>query len=291
MTATWLITGANSGLGLALAKYVLAQGAKVIATARDVSRLPQELSAATPLALNLDWSDEKIKSTILDAWKTHGPFDVVANNAGYSLTGPVEVLSANDIEAQFKTNLFSQISVIQALIPVMRERKSGTFFNFSSVAGMAGNPPFSAYNASKAALEAFTEALAKEVAPFGLRAYIVEPGFFPTSFLATAHSTTNHEATDRLYPQFTGITQRYHDIRVKDGQVGDVDKLAKVVFDVGSQPSLLKEGWVRLPVGPDSGKRILAKLESIQENVEGTRALWESTDLSLEEVKKRWGSA
>lgn len=137
-------------------------------------------------------------------------------------------------------------------------------------------------------LAAFTEALAREVAPFGIRAYIVSPGFFPTNFLATAGSTANSLASDALYPQFKDNTKLYHGVRVRNGQVGDVGKLAKVVFDVAREP--LKEGWVRLPVGLDAGTRTLAKLDAVKENVEGTRSLWESTDLSLPEVRRRFGS-
>ncbi|KZV94271.1 NAD(P)-binding protein [Exidia glandulosa HHB12029] len=288
MSKIWLITGANSGLGLALAKYVLAKGCKVVVTARDTAKLPSSLSAAKAIALDLNWPDERIKAAGVEAWKAYGHIDVVANNAGYSLTGPVEILRADDIQAQFKSNVFGQLSLIQALIPLMRERGSGIFYNFSSIAGFAGNSPFGAYNASKAALEAFTEALTKEIVPFGLRAYIVEPGFFPTNFLTMAKSTEN-EAFKTLYPQFEGITEKYHAIHVKDGQVGDVDKLSARLYEVSEKP--LAEGWTRIPLGPDCGQRLLAKLDVIRENVEGTKEIWSSTDLSPEEVKARYGSA
>ncbi|EJD35972.1 NAD(P)-binding protein [Auricularia subglabra TFB-10046 SS5] len=274
----WLISGANSGLGLALAKYVHEQGHKVIATARSLSKLPAELNngkTTKGLELDLDWPDARIQDAGRAAWRLFGHIDVVANNAGYSLTGPVETLKADDVLAQFRGNVFGHLSLIQGLLPLLRERNSGTIFNLSSIAGVAGNPPFGAYNASKAALEALTEALAKEVAPFGIRAYIVEPGYFPTNFLSTAVATEDLTEEQRtLYPQYAGIAKTYAS---RATTIGDPRKLAARLIEIVETP--LRDEWVRIPLGGDCGKRFLAKLELVRENVEGTRALWESTNV------------
>lgn len=145
----------------------------MIACARDPSRIPQSLaSATTTYQLDLNWPAAKIKAAVADAEKLHGRIDVLLNNAGYCVTGPVEELesvaslpfkktanadalacSPNDIEAQFRTNVFGQISAIQGVLPTMKRQKSGHILNISSIAGFAGGPPFAAYNASKAALD------------------------------------------------------------------------------------------------------------------------------------------
>ncbi|KZV86825.1 NAD(P)-binding protein [Exidia glandulosa HHB12029] len=284
----WLVTGANSGIGLALATYLLAQGCKVVATARNVEKLPSELREAKAVALDLSWSDERIKAAGVEAWDAYGHIDVVANNAGQGLHGPVELLRVADVVKLFQSNVFGQLSLIQALIPLMREHGSGTFFNFSSIAGIDGPVSFSAYNASKAAFESFTEALAKEIAPFGLRAYIVEPGFFPTNWFTSTEGTED-PTVKQLYPQAVGATSRLVAQHVKEGQMGDVEQLAARLYEVSEKP--LKEEWIRIPLGPDCGEGILAKVELVRENVEGTREIWSSTDLSPEEVKARYGTA
>ncbi|KAL1750180.1 hypothetical protein FB107DRAFT_224330 [Schizophyllum commune] len=283
----WLITGANSGLGLAIAKYVSSQGQQVIACARDTSRIPQSLaSATTTYQLDLNWPAAKIKAAVADAEKLHGRIDILLNNAGYCVTGPVEELDPKDIEAQFRTNVFGQISAIQGVLPTMKRQKSGHILNISSIAGFAGGPPFAAYNASKAALDAFTEALATEVAKFGITAITVAPGYFPTNFLTTA-SLTEKLPDKTEYPEYAGVTAKYAEVHRRDKQVGDASLAAARLFEIvnGTGSVTWKPEWRRLPLGPDSGKRTLAKLEQIRQNVEGLVPVWSSTDMASDQIE------
>ncbi|KAL1747002.1 hypothetical protein HDZ31DRAFT_80820 [Schizophyllum fasciatum] len=291
----WMITGANSGLGLAISRYVSSHGQKVIACARDTSRIPQSLAAAvTPYALDLNWPASQIKAAVAEAEKLHGRIDVLVNNAGYCVTGAVEELDPDDIEAQFRTNVFGQISAIQGVLPTMKRQKAGHIINISSIAGFAGGPPFGAYNASKAALDAFTESLATEVAKFGITAITVSPGYFPTNFLATA-SLTDKLPEDTQYPEYAGATAQYTENHRRSRQVGDASLAAARLFEIvnGSGAVKWQPEWRRLPLGPDSGKRTLAKLEQIRQNVESLEPVWSSTDMTDEHIdafyeQKRW---
>ncbi|KAH8827872.1 NAD-P-binding protein [Flagelloscypha sp. PMI_526] len=239
---TWVITGANSGLGLALAQYVLSRGDKVIAAVRDVSKVPQSLSTALAVKLDVSATHAEIADSVQEILRQHGKIDVLVNNAGYCLTGPVEELHPSSIQAQFQTNVFGAISMIQALLPSFREQKSGWILNFSSIAGFAGGPGFGAYNASKAALE-------------------VEPGFFPTNFLstATANKVPDAEVTGHYTDHSQGYraSERYHGIHLDDGQVGDPAILAQRVFEVVHREGPARElfsgekRWTRIPIGVD----------------------------------------
>ncbi|KAI0066472.1 NAD-P-binding protein [Artomyces pyxidatus] len=291
----WLITGANSGLGLALAHHVLSRGDKVIAAARDISKLPASLSAAQPLALNPSAPEAEVYAAAREALKIHGRIDVLANNAGYCLSGPVEELDSADIHAQFQTNVFGPIALIQALLPSFRGQKSGHILNFSSIAAMAGGPSFGAYNASKAALEAFSEALNPELAPYNVRVHIVVPGFFPTNFLATAAATLPKEGrTTGAYAdpaQGAGAQARYYPRMLEAGIVGDPDRLAERVWEVvwGAGPAGAAAGkreFVRVPLGRDCGNRLRAKLALVSENVEAFEPAWSATDVSPERLQE-----
>ncbi|KAK0484731.1 hypothetical protein IW261DRAFT_1458374 [Armillaria novae-zelandiae] len=283
----WLITGANSGLGLAIAEYVLGKGHQVIACARDTTKLPASLKTASVLPLDLNWPDSRIKEAATTAWAIYGRVDVLVNNAGYCLTGPVETLLADDIQSQFKTNVFGPISLIQAFIPLMREVHSGWILNFSSIAGFDGYPPFDAYNASKAALDGFTDSLAQEVSKFGITVRSVAPGYFPTNLLTNAFSTSS-PALSTMYPEYDVLTKVYHEKYVQDGQVGDPEKLSVRLFEIVTGEVKLDQSWTRIPLGSDCGTRMLKKLGQLRENVEGTETIWNSTDMDLKKVKEQF---
>ncbi|KAA1468092.1 NAD-P-binding protein [Dentipellis sp. KUC8613] len=279
----WLITGANSGLGLSLAKYVLSQGDRVIAAARSASKIPASLQGAHPLALDPSASDTEIHKAAQDALNVYGRVDVLVNNAGYSLVGAVEELDMKDIRDSFQTLVFGPIALTQALLPSFRAQKSGHIVNFSSVAGFAGGPVFGAYNASKAALEKFSEALNPELSPFGIRVTIVEPGFFPTNFLNTALSTKPKKDLG-VYTrpeQGGGAADNYEKRMIDMKQVGDKDKLAARLYEFVQGTGLAK-GLVE----GQGGKRDWAKLASIQENVDAFEPLWKSTDVPKDEVEQ-----
>ncbi|KAF9809041.1 hypothetical protein IEO21_07614 [Rhodonia placenta] len=295
----WLITGASSGIGLTLAEYVLSQGDKVIATVRSLAKFPESLKAAGahPLVLDLGASDSDILKAGEEALKVHGYIDVLVNNAGYGGLSPVEELDLGEARAQFQTNVFGAIALIQALLPSFRARRTGHILNVSSVGGFVSFPSWGAYCASKSALEAFSESLSQEVAPFGIRVLIVQPGYFPTSFLQTTASISDlKRSTVYTDPsQGYGADQKMHERAVEQGHVGDVAKLAQRLYELvagtGLAKSLVegqggKRDWLRVPLGPDCGTMILQKLSIVTENVKAFEHVWRSTDVTPERLKE-----
>lgn len=283
----WMITGANSGFGLALAELVLSRGQKVIACARDLKKIPESIEKAAPLQLDLSWPDSKIKAASKEVEGIYGRVDVLFNNAGWSLVSPVEELVMNELEAQFKVNFFGQVSVTQAILPIMKKQQSGQIFNMSSVAAMAGMSPFAAYNSSKAALESISEALAREVERWNIQVTIVEAGYFPTGFLGVAATTQRATAVEKTdYPEFVGQLQTYDDLHIKAKQVGDTGKAVQRIFEVveGTAAAQMKPQWRRLPLGPDAGKRILGKIQLMKENIEAYEPIWCTTDMDVDKI-------
>ena len=182
-----LITGTSKGIGLEAALAFGRAGYKVHATMRNPSQSPQlaekvigEKLPITISAMDVD-SDESVRQAIAAIQQAHGPIDVLVNNAGIERSGSVEELPLSDFRAVMETNYFGVIRCIQALVPQMRQRRSGCIINISSVAGRLTSPPLSSYMASKWALEALTEALAGEMKTFNVRVALVEPGIIDTA--------------------------------------------------------------------------------------------------------------
>jgi NAD(P)-dependent dehydrogenase (short-subunit alcohol dehydrogenase family) len=200
--ASVLITGTSKGIGLQTALAFGRAGHNVYATMRNPARSPElaEIAARENLsiavsALDVD-SDQSVRDGIAKIQKDHGPIDVLVNNAGVERLGSVEDLRLDDFRAAMETNYFGALRCIQAVVPEMRQRRSGTIINVTSVAGRLANPPMAAYNASKWALEALSEALAIEMKPFNVRVAIVEPGIIDT---AMARRVEN-KAEESPYP-------------------------------------------------------------------------------------------
>ncbi|KAH9940656.1 NAD-P-binding protein [Amylocystis lapponica] len=292
----WLVTGANSGIGLAIAQHVLSQGDKVIATVRSLSKFSEtELNGATPLVVDFGSSDAAIRKAGEEALRIHGHIDVVVNNAGYGIIGPVEELNMDDVRAQFQANVFGVLTFTQALLPSFRARREGAILNVTSVAAIDGYAGWGAYDASKAALEAFSDSMSQELALFGVRVLIVEPGYFPTKFFGNSPS-----AGTTLSTVYTAESQGYDTLRVfqrtniEAGRVGDVVKLAQRLYEIVNGTGLAKalaedqggtRQWLRVPMGTDCGKRVLDKLSSIAENVKVLAPIWSSTDVEPERLK------
>jgi len=179
--ATWLITGCSTGLGRALAEQVLGGGHNAVVTARDPKTVEDlvEAHADTALAVALDVTDPaQVVDAVKQAEQRFGQVDVLVNNAGYGYRAAVEEASDADIRRLFDTNVFGAIAMIKAVLPGMRERHTGTIVNISSIGARACPPGSGYYAASKAALEAMTSSLRKEIQPLGLTAMAVEPGGF-----------------------------------------------------------------------------------------------------------------
>jgi NAD(P)-dependent dehydrogenase (short-subunit alcohol dehydrogenase family) len=200
-----LITGCSTGIGRATALHLGELGYEVVATARKVEAIA-DIPAA--MRLRLDVCSE---ADVQRAVESAGPVDVLVNNAGVSIWGPVETLPPELVERNFATNLLGGIRMVQAFAPGMRERRSGAIVNVGSVAGrMGGMPVLGWYSAAKAAVDVLTEALARELAPFGVRAVLIEPGavdtMMPVNRVIAGIEGTEYESTTK--PFFDLMRQR-----------------------------------------------------------------------------------
>jgi NAD(P)-dependent dehydrogenase (short-subunit alcohol dehydrogenase family) len=185
MAKVWFVTGSSRGFGRQFATTALKRGDHVVATARNVSDL-SDLTVTfgdrvLPLALDVT-EKERVPEAIERAVGQFGRIDVVVNNAGYGLFGAVEEISEQQIRAQMETNFFGALWVTQAVLPQLRSQGSGHIVQVSSIGGLAAFPRLGGYHASKWALEGFSESLAQEVAAFGIKVTIVEPGSFGTDW-------------------------------------------------------------------------------------------------------------
>jgi NAD(P)-dependent dehydrogenase (short-subunit alcohol dehydrogenase family) len=186
------ITGASSGIGRAIGEFLLHKGFTVYGTSRNPQRIENSLF---PL-IALDVRDpQSIKSAIEEVISLCGKVDVVINNAGVGITGPLEEIPTHEIKNNFDVNLFGPIEVIKAVLPYMRKQKSGLIINITSIAGYMGLPYRSVYSASKGALEIITEAVRMEVKPFGIHITNIAPGDFATNIAAGRyHAPLNQDS-------------------------------------------------------------------------------------------------
>src|SRR6266852_1295696 len=247
MAQVWLITGSARGLGRAIAEGVLAAGDKLIATARN----PQQLSDLVERygdnvrAVALDVTDERAAIAAVQlAVDVFGRLDVLVNNAGYGNLAAIEDTTIQDFRAQIETNLFGVVNLTKAAIPLMRRQGAGRILQFSSLGGRVGPIGRGAYAAAKWGVEGFSEVLAKEVGPLGIKVTIIEPGGFRTYF---AGSSTTIRASRPEYDATVGAMNRYQ--RDSDGaQPGDPVKAAAVIVHLAS----LEEPPLRLLLGSDA---------------------------------------
>jgi NAD(P)-dependent dehydrogenase (short-subunit alcohol dehydrogenase family) len=274
MAKTWLITGASSGFGKELVNAVISKGDNVAATFRQ-----QEQAAAFSqqhgekgLGIVMDvTSEEQIQAGIQQATEKFRHIDVVVNNAGYGTIGALEEFSTEEIRAQMETNFFGAVAVTRALLPLMRERGSGHIVQISSQAGFRAAAGFGLYNASKFALEGFSEALAQEVAPFGIKVTIVEPGPFRTEFLAGSMKEAGQKIA--AYDK-TPVAKMYNYVQDQNGkQEGDPAKGAKAIVDYVYSDSKT----LRLPLGKAPLQAIRAKIAQVEADLEANEAIAAST--------------
>jgi len=201
MSKVWFITGSSRGLGRSLTSAVLAAGDRVAATARDPEQL-KDLTAQYPdtvYPLRLDVTDKtQIVSAVQNTIKKFGRIDVLVNNAGFGILGAAEAYSDQQVRSQLETNLYAPIAITRAVLPYMRQQRSGRILQISSIGGRIGNPALTIYQAAKFGLSGFSEALAKEVKPLGIRVTSIEPGGFRTeafSSMTTAPAVEGYEKT------------------------------------------------------------------------------------------------
>ena len=271
---TWLITGCSTGLGRALATAVLAHGDRAVVTARDADSV-RDLAEAHPdsaLALALDVTDDAQVAAAVDAAvERFGGIDVLVNNAGYGYRAAVEEGEEAAVQQLFDTHLFGTVRTIKAVLPGMRERRSGVIVNLSSIGARISPEGSGYYAAVKAAIEALTESLRKEVAPLGIRAFSVEPGGFRTDFAGRSLTQSAEAIAD--YAETAGKRRKEHDT-VHGTQKGDPAKAATALIEAvesETPPSILL-------LGSDAFTAFHAALDALTSEVDEWEALSRSTD-------------
>ncbi|HEY9068022.1 MAG TPA: oxidoreductase [Burkholderiaceae bacterium] len=260
---TWFITGTSSGFGHAFAEHALARGHNVVATARDTAKLA-ELVAANPdrvLATPLDVTRAGAAEAAVQAAKERfGRIDVLINNAGYGIVGALEETPEAELRALMETNFFGAIAVTRAALPLLRAQRSGAIVNISSLGGQLSFAGFSAYSASKFALEGASEALAQEMAPFGVKVLIVEPGQFRTQL---AGGAMRHMPIIEAYQPVVGGTREFART-MHNTQPGDPRKAAAAI-----EEALAAERTpLRLQLGADAVDAVRGHAEQLLQDLQ-----------------------
>jgi short-subunit dehydrogenase len=274
VSRVWFITGASTGFGHLLAKEVLRRGERLIATARDITKL-EDLKGEYPNQVSTFTLDvtkpEQIESVVREALHVFGHIDVLVNNAGYGVAGALEEVSEAEFEPMIQTNLYGLIRTTKAVLPNLRMRRSGHIFNISSIAGLVGSAGWGMYATTKFAVEGFSEALAAELKPLGVHVTIVEPGPFRTDFLGRSGKLAARELPD--YRQTAGKAREY--FKTQSGkQPGDPQKAVEAIFAAADSP----EPPLHLLLGKNALQRLRDKLAIRQKEI----ADWESVTVGAD---------
>ena len=271
----WLITGCSSGLGRALAEHALERGDRVAVTARDVASVTG-LAAAygdRALALRLDVTDPASVTAAVEACeKEFGRVDVLVNNAGYGYLAAIEEGEDAEVRALYDTNVHGVVTVLKAVLPGMRARRTGRIVNVSSFGGLAAFAATGYYHATKFALEGLSESLAAEVAPLGIAVTIVEPGGLRTEWAGTSMQQSPKRLAD--YEQTAG-KRRTSTLAVSGRQPGDPVRAAAAIAAVvdAEKPPL------RLLLGSDALAGARARLDRMRGEIDVNETLTKSADL------------
>jgi NAD(P)-dependent dehydrogenase (short-subunit alcohol dehydrogenase family) len=275
MTRTWLITGCSTGFGRLLAQAALKRGDQVVATARDPASLSDIAKAfpktarAAALDVTKPGAAEKAVALAVDAF---GRLDTLVNNAGFGFIGAIEEATPDEYRPMFETNVFGLLEATRAALPALRKTGAGgRIVNMSSGAGIKGLQGSGHYNATKFAVEGISEALAQEVAPFGIAVIIVEPGPFRTDFLGRSISAAKKEM-----PEYAATAGMFRAYRVNnDGrQAGDPDKAVAVMLKAidWDKPPL------HLPLGARAYELARAKIAEFTRDIDAWEAEAKATD-------------
>ncbi len=277
MTKVWFITGAGRGMGTDIARAALDAGYKVVATGRNTDKVIQAIGPSEDLlVVKLDVTNPSdAESAVKAAVDRFGRIDVLVNTGNF-YAGFFEEIRPEDFRAQIETNLFGSVNVTRAVLPVMRGQRSGLIVQISSTAGITGQEFVSAYAASKFAVEGWIESLAPEIAPFGIRTMLVEPGFFRTELL-TEESTNYPKPSINDYAEKTKQTVTAW--KGMNGlQGGDPAKLAKALIQLASQD----DPPFRWPAGADAIGTFERKANDLLAQANAYRDL--SSSLAFDEV-------
>ncbi len=270
----WFVTGSARGIGARIVEAALAQGDAVAATSRDIASLQRrfgERDGLLGLALDVT-SENQAAAAAHAALARFGRIDVLVNNAGYGLLGAVEEATADEVRRLYETNVFGLLNVTRAVLPSMRERRRGHVINISSLGGYQSAAGFGVYCSTKFAVEGLTEALHAELAPLGIHATTVEPGYFRTDFLdGPSLAVSPLELAD--YAASAGqVRQAVR--RINRNQSGDPQRLAQAMLALveSARPPL------RLPLGTDTLRTIREKHAFVERETRDWETLAASTD-------------
>ena len=270
----WFITGCSTGFGRELATILLARGYRVVATARDRARIADIVAPHKDRALPLELDVERqpqIATAVADAERRFRRIDVLVNNAGFGYLAAIEEGEDRDIRAMFETNVFGLAAMTRAVLPLMRGQRSGAIVNISSVGGFIGFPGTGYYAATKFAVEGLSESLSKEVAPFGIRVLIVEPGPFRTDFAGRSIRTAKRPI--EAYAE-TAIARRRMIQGRSGAEVGDPVRACEAVIAAVESPN----PPLRLPLGNFAYDQIQAEIEAVRKEIEAGEAVARGAD-------------
>lgn len=268
----WFITGISSGLGKALAQAVIDGGDFVIGTFRDQLQADsfnvQHKNKAFAVTLDITKPAE-IENSIKFVTENYGRIDVLVNNAGFGFSGAIEETSDQETRELFETNFFGTLQLTRSFLPMFRQQKSGQIIQISSHGGFKAFPGFGIYNASKFALEGFSEALAFEVSPLGIKLTIVEPGPFRTNFAGSSF-----KQAVKIIEDYNGTAGAFRERmkQVNGSQEGDPLKAAQAIFNI----TRMENPPLRLPLGKIAIASLSAKLESVRNDIDNYKDIAES---------------
>jgi NAD(P)-dependent dehydrogenase (short-subunit alcohol dehydrogenase family) len=273
--ATWLVTGTSRGLGLKLVRHLLGQGANVAATTRSRNRLLaalDDVDTANLLPLEVQLTNEaNVAGAVNETIARFGGVDVVVNNAGYGFLAAVEETMDEDIRQMFEVQINGTWNVLRAVLPGFRATRSGHVINISSILGLVSFPGWGLYCAAKYALEGLSESLAAEVADYGIRVTIVEPGYFNTDFL-TSNSLALPKITTDAYPAIRDMVTAHQ--AMPGTQLGDPKKAAAAIQTIATQG----DGPLRQQLGSDSSGFASSKAGALTVDINTGRDLARTTD-------------
>ncbi|WP_194777632.1 oxidoreductase [Pararhodonellum marinum] len=268
----WFITGISRGLGKALAQTVIEQGDFVIGTFRNQNQAysfnSQYRDEALGMVLDIT-KPEQIEEAFQFIKQRFKRIDVLVNNAGFGFAGAIEETSMVEVRNVFEANFFGTLKLTQTFLPLFRQQKSGHIIQISSHGGFKAFAGFGIYNASKFALEGFSEALAQEIAPLGIKLTLVEPGPFRTDFAGTSFQQAKVAIDD--YASTAGVFKERMK-QINGMQEGDPEKGAKAIYDITN----LDNPPLRLPLGKIAVLSLTSKLESVKSDLNNFRQVAES---------------
>ncbi|MBV9287785.1 MAG: SDR family NAD(P)-dependent oxidoreductase [Hyphomicrobiales bacterium] len=270
----WFITGCSTGFGRELAKILLARGYRVVATARDKARIADLVAPHNETALALELDVERapqIATAVAEAERRFRAIDVLVNNAGYGYLAAIEEGEDAEVRRMFDANVFGLAAMTRAVLPVMRAQRSGAIVNISSVGGFIGYPGSGYYAATKFAVEGLSESLSKEVASFGIRVIIVEPGPFRTDWAGRSLKTAKRP----IEAYADSAIGRRRMIQGRSGaEAGDPARAAETIIAAVES----KNPPLRLPLGNYAYDEMRAEIEAVRKEIEAGEAVARGAD-------------